>query len=61
MPHPVYQEVEAVLLNSECPPAVAVLEALRCTARFADLEAEITAEDFVAMARDAWRTACGQS
>jgi len=61
MAHPVYQEVEAALLNSECPPAEAVLEALRGIVRFAETEADITAEGFVAMARDAWRAAGGQS
>lgn len=52
----VHQNVQAALLNSECHPRPAILNALKAVAEFAEAESIADSEDlFVAFAKIAWK------
>ena len=51
----VFDAAQAALLNSECHPRDAVIEALKAAAQFADSECfGLTEEEFAGLARQAW-------
>jgi hypothetical protein len=51
----IYDNTQAALLNSECHPRDATIEALRAVALFADSEClSLTEEEFIDLARTAW-------
>lgn len=51
----VYEPIEAVLLNSECVPGVAVERALEAVCFFAYTECDITEERFIECVREKWK------
>ena len=50
----VFESVQAALLNSECRPQAAVIQALRASALFAQEELDASFEAWVQACRDAW-------